>query len=60
MKFKEKEFVVAGIKLIEKESGRSPNRLWTDDGAELENNDVKREWNWYTTSSKVKVSIVER
>ena len=60
LKDKKGETIVKALKEIFKESGRRPDKLWTDKGREFFNKDVRDLVYLYATENEEKSSIVER
>ena len=60
LKNKEGETIVKALKEIFKESGRRPEKLWTDKGREFFNKNVKNLVYLYATENEEKSSIAER
>ena len=60
LKNKKAQTIVKALKEIFKESGRRPNKLWTDKGTEFFNKDVKDLVYLYATENEEKSSIAER
>ena len=60
LKNKKAQTIVKALKEIFKESGRRPNKLWTDKGTEFFNKDVRDLVYLYATENEEKSSIAER
>ena len=60
LKDKKGETIVKALKEIFKESGRRPDKLWTDKGREFFNKDVRDLVYLYATENEEKSSIAER
>ena len=60
LKNKKGETIVKALKEIFKESGRRPDKLWTDKGREFFNKDVRDLVYLYATENEEKSSIAER
>ena len=60
LKNKKAQTIVKALKEIFKESGRRPDKLWTDKGTEFFNKDVKDLVYLYATENEEKSSIAER
>ena len=60
LKDKKGETIVNALKEIFKESGRRPDKLWTDKGREFFNKDVRDLVYLYATENEEKSSIAER
>ena len=60
LKDKKGETIVKALKEIFKESGRRPEKLWTDKGREFFNKDVRDLVYLYATENEEKSSIAER
>ena len=60
LKNKKAQTIVKALKEIFKESGRRPDKLWTDKGTEFFNKDVRDLVYLYATENEEKSSIAER
>ena len=60
LKNKKAQTIVKALKEIFKESGRRPDKLWTDKGTEFFNEDVRDLVYLYATENEEKSSIAER